>query len=379
MTATVQSELLLLEFVEQYAAVRGIVKSSTLRGYRLAVNSLGHSVGHAVRVHELNDGMLREWAAGLAASNFSSVHIDVMRRHLEMLWRAAHAAGLHKRTPSFRYHRRRAHHAAAEKAVEAHLLMNDLKQSTQQQYRAIAGAFATWAAAEPTARSQFNAETCSQFLRDRQESGEISPWYLKSLRHGLRTLLSAVGDTGKLRKVKIALLENRVWREPDIAKLIAAVRVSVFRYDDSMKALERRFYWRTIIQGAWYTGLAQCDLFCLGPANCDPKTGRVETRRNKTGKRVVTWMPPALIEEVTAGDEPFWKPTVGPEHFRAGVYPHRPGRRLARHVQEAAQVERHTRRRIAAGARAHPLGQFEKSFRATLSSVRRAYRADPSR
>ena len=83
---------------------------------------------------------------------------------------------------------------------------------------------------------------------------------MKSARHALKTLLLGIGDSGKVRKIKVPRLIVAVWREGDVAKLIAAVPKAIFPLDDSMRALHRRHYWRTMIMAAWYTGLSVADL-----------------------------------------------------------------------------------------------------------------------
>jgi integrase len=312
-SAATKSELLLIEFVDQYVASRGLRKSTTVRGYRLAVNSLGHHLGRPVRIVELSSPMITKWAKSLIEGGFSPIHIDVMRRHIECLWRAAHVAELCDTTPSFRYHRGRAPHVAAKKALDSYLLYNDLKPSTQAYYQNIVNAFAAWAACDKS-RTAFNAETVSEFLRDKQVAG-ARPWYVKSLRHGLKSLLVSSGDNGRIRTVKLKPLEVEVWREPEVAKLVAAIPKAVFPFDDSMHALGRRFFWRTIVLGAWYTGLSFGDLITLDESHVD-ESGRVEIRRSKTGKRVITWMPPELLADVSGRGATFWEPPIGPEQFR---------------------------------------------------------------
>src|SRR5262249_53584360 len=102
----------------------------------------------------------------------------------------------------------------------------------------------------------------SAFLRDKQAEG-ASPYYVKSLRNGLRTLLRSSGRDGKIRTVNLPRLSISVWSEDDVKKLVAAVPRAIFPLDTSMRALYRRHFWSTLIPAAWYSGLSQGDLFRL--------------------------------------------------------------------------------------------------------------------
>ena len=87
--------------------------------------------------------------------------------------------------------------------------------------------------------------------------------------HALKTLLLGIGDSGKVRKIKVPRLIVAVWSKGDVAKLIAAVPKAIFPLDDSMRALHRRHYSRTMIMAAWYTGLSVADLVPVDQSHVD--------------------------------------------------------------------------------------------------------------
>ena len=113
-------------------------------------------------------------------NGFATSNIEAMRRHVEGLWRAARDAGLCDDAPAFKYHRGRAPHAKAQAALERHLLYNEMAKSTEHYYRNHIGDFAAWAAGEPS-RQAFNAQTVSEYIRDKQQTA-AAPWTVKSAR-----------------------------------------------------------------------------------------------------------------------------------------------------------------------------------------------------
>ena len=180
-----------------------------------------------------------------------------------------------------------------------------------------AGSCDTFASWQKKRRRPFTAAVVSEFLQEKQAAG-LSPYYLKSLRSGMRSLLNFAGERERLRTVRLPPLDIDVWTEADISALVAAVPRAIFPLDDSIKALYRRYFWSTIIPAAWYTGLSQGDLFRLEPSDVD-KNGRIVTNRNRTGRRVITWMPPELLAVVSGGDGPFWPPQTGAGAFSRGI------------------------------------------------------------
>ena len=203
---------------------------------------------------------------------------------------------------------------AAKQALDAYLLYNDVRETTADYYRRVVSTYSSWSSLD-RARDQFTAAVASQFLRDKQLGG-ARPYYLKTLRGGLRTLLNFIGEKERLRSVRIEPLLIETWGLDDVCRLTAAVRVAILRFDDSLAALYRRHFWSTAIPGAWHTGLSQGDLFRLHESHVDPKTGRVVINRSRTGKRVVTSMPLELFERVR-GSGLLFEPQTGAEHFRA--------------------------------------------------------------
>jgi hypothetical protein len=208
----------------------------------------------------------------------------------------------------------------------------------------VVSTLSTWAA-DIQERAVFNATVCSEFLRDKQVAG-ASTYYLRSMRAALRAILNFAGDTGRLRKVKVVPLSIEVWSETEVAKLVIAVPAAIFPMDDSMEALARRFFWSTIIPAAWYTGLSQGDLFRLDPSHVS-SDGRVCMHRSRSGKRVITYMPPELLARVDSSDgQPFFRPPVGEEHFRV---------EFAKIVKAAGLVGTFKKLRKSSGSRAEQL------------------------
>jgi hypothetical protein len=235
-------------------------------------------------------------------------------------------------------------HESAAQALEAYLLVHDLRRTTEDSYKRVMSTLSTWAADIPE-RAAFNATVCSEFLRDKQVAG-ASTYYLRSMRAALRAILNFAGDTGRLRKVKVVPLSIEVWSETEVAKLVIAVPAAIFPMDDSMEALARRFFWSMIIPAAWYTGLSQGDLFRMDISHVGTD-GRVCMHRNRSGKRVITYMPPELLARVDSTDgQPFFRPPVGEEHFRV---------EFAKIVKAAGLVGTFKKLRKSSGSRAEQL------------------------
>ena len=114
--------------------------------------------------------------------------------------------------------------------------------------------------------------------------------------------------------MKVEPLNVDVWDTDHIGRLIAAVDVAILPERRTPRGEARRHFWRTIIPAAWYSGLSEVDLFRLDRSHVD-ETGRVTINRSKTGKKVVTFIPPALLAQMT-DDGPFWAPQTAGEQFR---------------------------------------------------------------
>lgn len=188
----------------------------------------------------------------------------------------------------------------APDCLNSYLLLRDLRPETERYYRRTVAVFNDWADGR-----EMSPETVSEFLRDKQRGG-ASPYYLRSLRSGLRALLNHAGQTGPVRSVKLPHLENDTWQASDIPLLIAAV-ASVMR--------RRVDYWETIIPAAWYTGLSQGDLWRLDRSHVD-SAGVLRIRRSRTGALAVCRPPSSVVDVLRYSTSPPWALQTSAEWFR---------------------------------------------------------------
>lgn len=170
--------------------------------------------------------------------------------------------------------------------VDNYILLHDLAHETAAWYRRIASVYSNW-----DKSAEFTADGVSRLLHDKQQEGRSSH-YRKSLRNGYRALLNFAGDRAPIRAVRLDPIEPEAWSESEVARLIAAVPGVI----DGERL--RWLYSRTIAV-AFYTGLSQVDLFRL-TADCIDARGILRTRRQKTGTRVVAWLPKDLADELRA-------------------------------------------------------------------------------
>lgn len=189
---------------------------------------------------------------------------------------------------------------AAPDLLAEYLLMRDLRPDTERFYRRTVAVFDGWARGQA-----MTPETVSQFLRDKQRAG-ASPYYLRSLRSGLRALLNFAGHREPIRGVRLPPLDNATWQPGDVCRLVSVVPAVLYK---------RQCYWATIIPAAWYTGLSQCDLWRLDRTHVDA-AGVLRLRRSKTGRLVVCRPPAAILDVLQHSDGPPWKLQTSPEYFR---------------------------------------------------------------
>jgi integrase len=184
--------------------------------------------------------------------------------------------------------------------LSEYLLLRDLRPDTERFYRRTVSVFDGWSCGR-----EMTPSSVSEFLRDKQRGG-ASPYYLRSLRSGLRALLNFEGHAEKIRSVKLPPLDNATWQPSDVPRLIAAVPLALSRRVD---------YWQTIIPAAWYTGLSQCDLWRLDRSHVDA-AGVVRMRRSKTGRLAVCRPPATILDVLRSSESPPWRLQTSPEYFR---------------------------------------------------------------
>ena len=165
--------------------------------------------------------------------------------------------------------------------LESYILARDLREETIESYRRNVSVFCAWYGRSLPKRS-LTVKTCNRFLADKQQAG-CSWSYRKGLRATLRLLLNHIGRSGKLRSVKAEPLEPEAWTESEVVRLIDAAHTD---------------RWKTIIEFAYYSGLAQADLEKIEKRHI--REHLLRWRRSKTGTLIVAWIPPALIERLPA-------------------------------------------------------------------------------
>lgn len=196
--------------------------------------------------------------------------------------------------------------------VENYVLSRELAESSVTYYRTLGRLLCRWAKRRILAE-EFNVDLANRFLRDKQTEGRKS-YYRKSLRNGLRALLGfhlghAANIRGHLRPVKLDDLAPSCWSAAEVSRLIDACKF--------IRGAERQEYVRSLITVAYYTGLSQGDLHRLERKSFD-RAGVLRTKRNKTGKRVVAVVSPAVLAMLDARPQagPLWPQTTSREAFR---------------------------------------------------------------
>lgn len=194
--------------------------------------------------------------------------------------------------------------AHIDRLLRSYIVEHDIRETTVNYYHRIVSVYKSWCASKRR-RFIFTARTVSQFLYEMQQEGKTA-YYRRSLRNGLIALLRFYGDDGSVRPVKIYQLELHAWFPHEVARLVAC--------SCGVPPVADESYWPTIIQAAYYTGLAQSDLERLERRNVS-QAGVTVIRRSRTGKRSITWMPSELlITRPSTG--PLWPRDVSAETFR---------------------------------------------------------------
>lgn len=193
--------------------------------------------------------------------------------------------------------------------VESYILARELAASSVGYYRRLATVLCSWAQRR-IPEVEFTVDLANRFLRDKQAAGRSS-YYRKSLRNGLRALLGFhLGPVrGQLRPVKLDELTPTAWTTQEIVALIDACAF--------IRGAERQSYMRSLIAVAYYTGLSQGDLHRLERRDFDA-AGVLRTKRNKTGRRVVACVSPAILAllDERPAKGPLWPCSTSREAFR---------------------------------------------------------------
>lgn len=182
-----------------------------------------------------------------------------------------------------------------DELLQRYCLIRDLRESTEDYYRRMVSVYSQWAASHGV--DEFTADHVSEMLRDKQMDGRSSH-YRRSLRNALLPLLRLAGDSGTVRSVRWEPLPIPTWTAEEVARLVAAAP---------------NVYWRTIIEAGWLSGLSKGDLLAIRREDV-PESGEVHIRRSRTGKAVVVYIPPRLVDHVESG--PVWEWHGHPDVFR---------------------------------------------------------------
>ena len=159
--------------------------------------------------------------------------------------------------------------------LDQYVLYHDLAADTRAWYRRIVSVYCTWAKCDPPA-DQFNGESISRFLADKQ-AADLSPYYIKSLRNGLRAVLGAIRGNDpieRVRGVRCPPLEPDGWNAGEVERLLSPGC-------DGMPDASR-FRWQLCIALAHYLGLDRCDIERLEQRHLTDN-GALIYRRRKTG------------------------------------------------------------------------------------------------
>jgi integrase len=175
--------------------------------------------------------------------------------------------------------------------VSEYILQNDLRESTADQMHRIAGVYRSWHGGN-VPLAEFTPNRVSEFLAAKQAAGR-SPYYRKSLRNTLVSLLRFAGKEGKVRPVRLHELDPLSWTPEEVARLIAAC--------DRLRGAQRRSAWKLLIATGYYTGLSHVDLRSLRREDVGPD-GVIRLRRSKTGRVAVVALPVELLPTLPDGE-----------------------------------------------------------------------------
>lgn len=195
--------------------------------------------------------------------------------------------------------------------LDLYLVYHHTSPETAAWYKRAASVYCTWAGCDP-AIDQFNGELISRFLIAKLADGR-SPYYVKSLRNGLRAVLGAIrGDAPveKIRTIKCPPLEPDGWTVEEVERLLSP----------GCDALPDRwrFKFRLCIALAHYLGLDRCDIERLEQTDF-AESGAVICRRRKTGAAPSGGVPLellAMIREQCPRKGPICRMHISAEWFR---------------------------------------------------------------
>lgn len=199
--------------------------------------------------------------------------------------------------------------------LKDYVLTHDLEPTSEKYYRTTVRVFCGWLGQQKT-RARFTPKLVSEFLHAKQLDG-CSSHYRKSLRSGLRALLNHDLQHEPIRTVKLDPLSPEAWVDEEVAQLVAAVALAVMPNRKTPEAIERRWFWRTIIPMAWHSGLERMDLVNRFRREQVPLDGVIRVRRHKTKNLVVARLPETLRLEIHARQPgPVWPFEPSEEFFR---------------------------------------------------------------
>lgn len=199
----------------------------------------------------------------------------------------------------------------ARSVLERFLAARELEPGSVRYYRAQVSVFCGWFCADAKASATVHSgenlkdgdapldiETVNRFLHAKYADGKSWP-YRKALRAALTALLNFSGVTGKVRSVRSHPLDPETWTAAEVDRIVAAAP------DE---------WWKTLIEAAYWTGLAQNDLALLERRHF-AVGGVLKWRRRKTGTMVVVSIPQELLERLPAKGK-CWPKRFSNEYFR---------------------------------------------------------------
>ena len=200
-----------------------------------------------------------------------------------------------------------------QRVVRDYCLFRELKPRSERQIAAISHVFLTWCGVPDLPIEQFSATAISEFLAAKQRAG-ASSHYRRSLRNTLRALYRFCRQgmpIEQIRPVRVDPLDNESWTPEEIDRLLAAL-------DELRLTTFERWYWRTLIGAAYFTGLSGIDLHRVERRHVTA-SGVIPFTRSKTGKRVCVAIPLSLLADIDTTcpkEGPIWPRLVTEEGER---------------------------------------------------------------
>lgn len=175
-------------------------------------------------------------------------------------------------------------------ALDSYLLYHQLAPESVEWYERAYRAFSGWSGGD-VQLSEFNGETISRFLVDKQRQGK-SPFYVRSLRSALVAILRDIRGENmeRVRQVRTPKLDPHGLTPEEVGRLIGACA----RLHPKIRRKTE-----VALQLGYYTGLDQKDIWRMERADIWPG-GEIFFRRGKTGKQVFVRIPPDLIALIDA-------------------------------------------------------------------------------